>query len=396
MPATRSPGRPPYDVIAVFDETGDQPSFAHTTGVFAAYGGPELFGWATPDEGVDAGEQWMLSDADQHAELTTAVERLREVGTLEDGASWDRSLDGGRSVLRVTVIAAESDLPTFAVPPGAAVHRLHLALVRPPIGAPTPLTAAAAATLERQVQAWAEVLRRPPEQVFTDLEQRYGPGTCGVILLLRMLTHGGEDLIYTIVSLESASDGGTSAALAELDALARTAGRRGWVQQAQDDMDIMLADPLDHLDEPDLELVADRIGAAFRTAATAWVLRDLIDDELFRRATASVRSSFARSGAPDDGEPAPPDRLAQVRHLARAIATGRVALPDDAHTLDGLRAVWRLVWSGRGGALAGAARAAGIGGLLADDRVWQLLGAAMVLDLVPDLAILLPAAYRTE
>ena len=120
MPANRSPGRPPYDVIAVFDETGDQPSFASTAGVFAAYGGPELFVWATPDEGVDPGEQWMLSDADQHAELTTAVERLREVGTLEDGASWDRSLDGGRSVLRVTVIAAESDLPTFAVPPGAA------------------------------------------------------------------------------------------------------------------------------------------------------------------------------------------------------------------------------------------------------------------------------------
>ena len=85
-----------------------------------------------------------------------------------------------------------------------------------------------------------------------------------------------------------------------------------------------------------------------------------------------------------------------MRRLGRAIAAGRVALPEDAYTLDGLRAIWRLAWSGRGGALAGASRAAGIGGLLADDRVWQLLGAVMVLDLVPDLAILLPAAYRTE
>lgn len=396
MPATRSPGRPPYDVIAVFDETGDKPSFAYTTGVFAAYGGPELFIWATPDEGVDPGEQWMLSNADQHAELTTAVERLREIGTLEDGESWDRSLDGGRSVLRVTVVPAEGGLPTFAVPPGAAVRRLHLALVRPPIGAPTPLTAAAAATLERQVQAWAQVLTRSTARVSTDLDQRYGPGTCGILLLFRMLLDGPEEQDFTVANVELGSDGGTSAADAELDAVARTAGRREWVRQARDDIDSLLAERFGRLDEDGLELVEGRTDTAFRTAGTAWVLRDLIDDELFRRATASVRAFLTRSGAPEDAEPAPPARLAQVRRLAQAIAAGQVAPPDDAYTLDGLRAVWRLAWSGRGGALTEVTRAADVGGLLNDTRAWQLLAAALVLDLVPDLAILLPVAYRTE
>ena len=42
------------------------------------------------------------------------------------------------------------------------------------------------------------------------------------------------------------------------------------------------------------------------------------------------------------------------------------------------------------------AREVDVGGLLNDTRAWQLLCAAMVLDLVPDLAILLPEAYRTE
>lgn len=73
-----------------------------------------------------------------------------------------------------------------------------------------------------------------------------------------------------------------------------------------------------------------------------------------------------------------------------------MALPADLYTRDGLRAVWRLVWSGRGRALTEVTRAADVGGLLNDTRAWQLLGAAMVLDLVPDLAILLPAADRTE
>lgn len=62
--------RPPYDVIAVFDHEGDEPPFAYTVGVFEAYGGPELFAWGTPDDGLDADERWTLSMRDLHAQLT--------------------------------------------------------------------------------------------------------------------------------------------------------------------------------------------------------------------------------------------------------------------------------------------------------------------------------------
>ena len=86
--------RPPYDVIAVFDPDGKEPSFAYTTGVFEAYGVPEVFVWSIPDAGVDPGEHWELSTSDLHVQLTDAVQRLRDGETRRLGARARRWPDG--------------------------------------------------------------------------------------------------------------------------------------------------------------------------------------------------------------------------------------------------------------------------------------------------------------
>src|SRR3954454_282386 len=223
--------RPPYDVIAVFDPEGEHPSFAYTTGAFEAYGVPEVFVWATPDEGVDPGELWVLSPSDQHTQLSDAIDRLRE--GLPDDAAWEHPLDGGRTVLGTTLMRAEDALEPYAVADGPPMRRLHLELIRPPVGKPVRLTTAAAAALVRRTQRWAEVIVGHEVSVRTGLGQRYGPATAGVKLLLELLRDAGEGLLLCIASLELAGSGGTRSAFAELDAVARTAGRGAWVTRAK-------------------------------------------------------------------------------------------------------------------------------------------------------------------
>ena len=202
MPELTPHDRPPYDVIAVFDPDGDEPSFAYTTGAFEAYGVPEVFVWATPDEGVDPGELWVLSPSDQHVQVTDAIDRLRE--GLPADASWEHPLDGGRTVLRSTLVPAEDDLPAYQVAAGSPVLRLRLELIRPPVGRPVRLTAAAAEALVRRTQAWAEVIVGHDVHVRTGLDQRYGPATAGVELLLELLDDADEGLLLCIASLELA------------------------------------------------------------------------------------------------------------------------------------------------------------------------------------------------
>jgi hypothetical protein len=291
--------RPPYDVIAVFDPDGEEPSFAYTTGVFEAYGLPELFVWAVPDAGVDPGEQWLLSTSDQHTQLSDAVQRIR------DGAGD------------------------------------------------------------------------------------------GVRLLLDLLEDSDEGLRLCVASLEIASAGGTRSAFAELDAVARTAGRGPWVTRAKADVDARLTAFQLRVPVEEREELAWDLGTAFRCAATAWVVADLVDDELFRRATASVRAGITRCAAPEDEEPAPQERMAQATQLAADLASGRVRRPPEHEvTLEGLRAIWLMAWTGRGQALMEAVDLAGASELLEDDRVWELLAAALVLDVAPDAVTLLPPQHR--
>src|SRR4051794_6013169 len=229
MSASMPFDRPPYDVIAVFDPDGNDPSFAYTKGVFDAYGVPDVFVWAVPDTGVDPGEEWQLSTGDQHTQLSDAVDRLRE--GARDGATWEHGLDGGHTVLRTTLTSSDDDLPTYLLSSGTPVRRLQLDLIRPPIGTPSRLPAAARKSLVERTQRWADLLVGKEVPVRTGLTQPYGPGTAGVRLLLDLLDVADDEFLFCVESLEVASAGGTRSAFAELDAVARTAGRRPWVAQ---------------------------------------------------------------------------------------------------------------------------------------------------------------------
>ena len=384
--------RPPYDVLAVFDPDGEEPPFAYTTGVFEAYGVPDLFAWGIPDAGVDPGEDWVLSPSDLHGQLSDAVDRLRD-GTARD--TWDHGLDGGRTLLRTTLVPAEGDLPTYAVSSGTPIRRLHLELIRPPVGAPSPLPLRAATALVRRTQLWAELLLGHDVSVRTDLAQRYGPATAGVRLLLDLLDEADESLLLCITSLEIASSGGTRSAFAELDAIARTAGRSPWVTRARADVDAKLTAFQLRMPVEEREQLDHELGTAFRCAVTAWVVADLVEDEVFRRATASLRAGITRCAAPEDEEPAPPERVAHAVRVAADLAAGRIAPPpEDDVTLEGLRAIWLMAWTGRGRAVLDAADAAGAPRLLEDDRVWELLAAALVLDVAPDVVATLPPQHR--
>jgi hypothetical protein len=63
-------------------------------------------------------------------------------------------------------------------------------------------------------------------------------------------------------------------------------------------------------------------------------------------------------------------------------------------TAEALRAIWLMAWTGRGRALMTAATDAGAYELLNDDRAWELLAAALVLDVAPELVTLLPPQHR--
>lgn len=386
--------RPPYDVIAVFDPDGRQPSFAYTSGVFQAYGLPEVFVWSIPDTGVDPGEQWELSTSDLHVQLSDAVQQLRD-GT---GGSFEHELDGGRTVLRSTFVAADDDLPTYALSSGTPVRRLQLELIRPPVGRPSRLPAAARASVVTRTQQWADLLLGHELPVVrTALTQPYGPCTAGVELLLDLLSDVDEQSLLVLASLECVNGAGTLSAFAELDALARTAGRGAWVRQARAEIDARIPAATRQLSEDDLEDVSQYAGTTFRCAVTAWVLADLIDEELFRRATASVRAAITRSAGPEDAEPAPAELMTRAAALARDLARGTVDLARPEVSGESLRAIWLMAWTGRGRALLTAAVDAvdaGADELLRDDHVWEVLAATLVLDVAPDLVALLPPRHR--
>jgi len=379
--------RPPYDVLAVFDPDGELPDFAYTTGVFDAYTLPELFVWATPDEGVDPGETWVLSPRDQHATLGEAVERGRAQGNLELGDTWDNDLDGGRAVLRVPVVAAEDDLETCALPVGTPLRRLHLTLVRPPIGVAAPLTPEASHALVRRTLAWAEALAIPCPPVDTSLEQVYGPCTSGVDLLLEAISSLEEDDLWTLAAIEGCNEDGTRDAAAGVDAVARTAGRGPWSAMARRHVDEVLSEVL--CLHPERELVERPIGTALRVAVGAWLVADLVDAQVFRAATASVRCWISRAGIPEDEQPIP---AAQVE-LVRRLLSDLPGWPHDDLDRDHLVAAWWLACSGRGSALVDLCVEADAVAAT-DDRVWLLLTAAAVSDLRPDLLSLLPPGHR--
>jgi hypothetical protein len=200
-------------------------------------------------------------------------------------------------------------------------------------------------------------------------------------------------MMLSTASMEVASSGGTRSAFAELDAVARTAGRGPWVARAKAEVDARLAAFLSHMPPEERESLDCSIGTALRCAVTAWVVSDLVDDELFRRATASLRAALTPSAGPEDEEPAPAERTAHAVRLAAHLAHTRRPTRHEA-TLESLRAIWLMAWTGRGRALTEAAHAAGAGHLLDDGSAWELLSAALVLDVAPDMVTLLPPQHR--
>lgn len=221
---------PPYDVIAVFDDDGDEPPFAYTVGVFEAYGGPELFAWGRPDDGVDPGERWTLSTHDLHGQLTKAVDRLRSPVGLSIGSFWSTPLDDGRSSLVASVVEGD-DEPSYEVSPGTPVWRLHLTLLRPPAGRHVPLDAAAWQQLGERVRQWRVAFDNDELTPLRE-EDVFGPCSAGVRLVLGHLSRLDEDGLWGIAVLDTTSRGGSSSVLVEAGAVARTAGRRAWVDAA--------------------------------------------------------------------------------------------------------------------------------------------------------------------
>jgi len=262
------------------------------------------------------------------------------------------------------------------------------------VGKPSALPAEARRAVVARTQRWADLLHgeRLPS-VRTGLKQPYGPCTAGVTLLLDLLADADEGMLLCVASLEVCSRGGTQSAFAELDAVARTAGRGPWVSQAKADVDARLSALSLHMSAAEREDLDWAVGTAFRCAVTAWVMADLVDEELFRRATASVRAAVTRSSAPEDEEPAPPELVERATALAEDLARGLVPPPQET-TAESLRAIWLMAWTGRGQALITAAFLAGADDLLDDDGVWELLAAALVLDVAPDLVTLLPPQHR--
>lgn len=74
------------------------------------------------------------------------------------------------------------------------------------------------------------------------------------------------------------SGGGTRTAFAELDALARTAGRGPWVRRAKAEVDARLTAFTLRMPVEEREELDWHVGTAFRCAVTAWVMADLIDE----------------------------------------------------------------------------------------------------------------------
>jgi len=120
-----------------------------------------------------------------------------------------------------------------------------------------------------------------------------------------------------------------------------------------------------------------------------WVLSDLLDAELFRRATASLRATLPLDRLLDHEQAADLGPVEAVHRVVRAAQAGRWP-PHPAAVLEDLlpeRAAWLLAWSGRGRALVES-----FPGGLPEGPVGDALRAAVVVDLDPDLGRLLPPA----
>lgn len=385
--------RPPYDVIAVHDCDGLEPPFAYTVGVAAAYGGPELFAWATPDSGLDPGERWALSTHDLHRQLTEAVDRLRGPEGLTLGDSWVRSLDAGRTAMVTTVVEAD-DVPSYEVPAGTPVWRLHLRLLRPPSGTFVPLDADARRALVERLSRWHEAYDMPLDVRALREDDIFGPGSCGVRLLLQQLSELDEDGLWRAAVLDASSEGGSSSSvLVEAGALARTAGRREWLDAAVLQVQRVGEEQLQQVCVAERGTVRRRALDAFEAAAAAWVLADLLDDELFRRGTASVRACGQRDSQLEHEVATPVQAQRRALDVATALLRGWRPDPALLDTLLPARAHWLLSSSGRGAALSEVLAVAGFPQRLPPPLI-DVLRAAVVLDLDGELGAMLPPGCR--
>ena len=132
-----------------------------------------------------------------------------------------------------------------------------------------------------------------------------------------------------------------------------------------------------------------RVEAALEAAAVAWVVADLLDPELFRRATASVRAGLPLDRLLEHDPVVDPAHAQAVDHVLRAAQAGPWP-PHPRDVRDALlpeRAAWLLAWSGRGRALVDS-----LPGGLPAGPVGDALRAAVVADLDPRLDRLLRPA----
>lgn len=388
MTTSSAPVRPPYDVIAVFDSDGDEPPFAYTVGVFEAYGGPELFAWGRPDEGLDPGERWHLSMNDLHAQLTRAVDRLRAPEGLSLGDSWATPLDGGRSSLVATVVESDGE-PSYEVPPGTPVQRLHLTLLRPPPGRHVPLSPDAWQSLRSRVERWREAFGSAAAAPL-DEQDVFGPGSAGVRLVLDHLAALDDDALWAVSVLDSAGHHGSLSLGAEAAAVARTAGRGAWLEAALLEVGRLVEEQLQQLEPADRDVLRCAVLTAYRAAVTAWVLADLIDDELFRRGTATLRAFEQVEHVLECDEPVEAAAASRARTTLAALQAGWRPQLNDDDALLGPRARWVLACSGRGGALASIASGARVPRSITVQDALDAVAAALVLDLDGELSALLP------
>lgn len=390
MTTSPVPARPPYDVIAVFDHEGDEPPFAYTVGVYAGYGGPELFAWGTPDDGLDPDERWALSMHDLHAQLTRAVDRLRSPAGLALGDSWSTPLDGGRSSLVATVVETGNE-PFHGVSPGTPVRRLQLTLLRPPPGRHVPLDAAARRRLTVRTRRWGAALGAGATGPVRE-DDVFGPCSGGVRLVLAHLAQLDEDGCWGVAVLDTASRGGSSSVLVEAGAVARTAGRHAWAQAAVLEVDRLVEERLQRVEPAERDTLRWPVRAAYEAAVTTWVLADLLEDELFRRGTATLRTFAQIELVLECDEPA--DTFAPMRLQAARTALDEGWRPElqGEDALLAPRARWVLAWSGRGRAFASLVNGCRLPADVEHQEALDVLAAAVVLDVDDELSALLPPA----
>lgn len=122
---------PEWTVMAVFDPDGGGEDFAYTVGL-AAKGSPELHVWRRPTDGLDPGDDFVLSPTDAQHLLNRCARQVLN-GDLRPGSEFDVEYDCGLTIgrFRVGEPVDPDAVDAFQVDHDATVLPLRWSIERP-------------------------------------------------------------------------------------------------------------------------------------------------------------------------------------------------------------------------------------------------------------------------